>query len=463
MKPFSIGLFALVCASVIGCQSKPFGFFNRSAATAPLEEAAIEDAGEASARTVVDETRPKPRRDSRDRGQAQVQPIPESSELIDNPRRNEPNQLERMRTQAEAALQRGDLPKATAFFREVVELDPNDAVAHHRLALIATGQQNPMLAEKHYLKAVNLDPNNPDVLNDLGYAYLEQGRFSESEGIFQLLLQSSPRNSLALRNMGELRARQGRKAEAFDYLRQGGLDRQAAERHVIATAGSGPDTIVGDRGVLTESGLADRSPTPEGDSRYGVAPVADQRALGGSPAQSGMLLTPENSGVSAFRQTPGGTPFPPVAQQRVATGASDDAYALERALLNAGPGSLFPVTPPPEQNNLAGTPGDARTIAPVNYEAVAPVGGMNTYTTTANPSGAVQIQSPTGDTHSQPASPHAIPLSSGLQTSSGAFGNDIGYQQFPSRSSETDRGVDPLRQYEAEIQDDSYRSGLRYP
>jgi hypothetical protein len=236
---------------------------------------------------------------------------------------------------------------------------------------------------------------------------------------------------------------------------------------VIAGTKSAPALEVAARREATaaEPGLPYSSPTPDWNSRYGVAPVADSGAPAGATMNAGLLLAPENEPVSmrnyersAIQQTSAVVEQPAGSAMQMPAG--NDAYALERALLNAGPGSLFPV-PAPRATDAS--PRNAGTIAPTNYEmAPSDAAGFQCYTTTANQSASIQIQSPAGGANSYGAAPNSIPLSPGGQLSPAATALDGGYQQFPGRAAAPGQAADPLRQYEAELQTDPYGSARRY-
>lgn len=472
MKSPSIGLFGLFCALMIGCQSKPLTWQNPFAMRKPPVDKAVSKVADDD-RDNADDVKAKAKapRTSDKRGVAAMNPIPESVDLIDDPERNAPSKAEQMWSQAEAAMQQGNLAKATAFYREVANLDPNNAAAQHRLALIATQQKNYPLAESHYLKAVNLDPQNASILNDLGYSYLEQGRLADSERIFQQLLQVDPGNSLALRNMGELKARQGDKADAFRYFRKGGLDYAAAQRKVIETASAAAETDVAARreSKPTDPGLPYSSPTPDWDSRYGVAPVASSREAAGPAANSGLQMTAESGpasqqvyGNSPIQQT-AGTVQRPVAEPGTATG-NGDAYALERALLNAGPGSLFPTSGSGMADGVDAASDTGQQVAPLGYKAALPNTEMNPNTATANQSASVRIQSPASGAGGYGAPANSLPLTTGGRIPATAPATDAGYQQFPGRlSTPRANSIDSLHQFEEEIQSGRSGSNSQYP
>lgn len=58
------------------------------------------------------------------------------------------------------------------------------APAHLGLAFIYAQREDSVLAEQHYRRALKLDPNNPDTLNNFAIFLCGQKQFDEAEGLF---------------------------------------------------------------------------------------------------------------------------------------------------------------------------------------------------------------------------------------------------------------------------------------
>jgi len=120
--------------------------------------------------------------------------------------------------------------QAKSFYQQVLQRDPKNATAHHRLAVIADKQGDFRTAETHYLAAISADPNNADLLNDLGYSYLLQGRYAEAERYLQSALQHNPAHPQAINNLGLLYAKRGEYQRALAMFRRTGSETEARRK-----------------------------------------------------------------------------------------------------------------------------------------------------------------------------------------------------------------------------------------
>jgi Flp pilus assembly protein TadD len=118
----------------------------------------------------------------------------------------------------EAALNR--LDQAEVYYRRVLEIQPNNATANHRLAVIADKNRDFARAEHYYLTALRRDARDPDLLSDLGYSYLLQGRREDSERCLLAATRLDPSHPKALHNLSLLYAMSGDYDRSFDALRR---------------------------------------------------------------------------------------------------------------------------------------------------------------------------------------------------------------------------------------------------
>jgi adenylate cyclase len=84
------------------------------------------------------------------------------------------------------------LPKAETAARRAILLDPNLADGHASLGRLQVVRGNLLGAEESYLKALALDPDNPDVLQLYGNLLAEVGRLKESLAMMRRLLSEEP-------------------------------------------------------------------------------------------------------------------------------------------------------------------------------------------------------------------------------------------------------------------------------
>jgi Tfp pilus assembly protein PilF len=119
---------------------------------------------------------------------------------------------------AERELKGGFDAEAKARFEQARRLDPNIKGAAHRLALIHDSLGEHALAQTEYVKALGEKPNDPDVLNDLGYSYYSQGAWKKAEETYRKALELG-KNPRASNNLGLALAEQGRYREALASFR----------------------------------------------------------------------------------------------------------------------------------------------------------------------------------------------------------------------------------------------------
>jgi tetratricopeptide (TPR) repeat protein len=77
------------------------------------------------------------------------------------------------------------------------------ASLHHGLAYCFSKMENQEAAEYHGRRACILKPGNVDYVNDLGYAFLEQGDLETAKAYFENALKIDPKNELARNNLTE--------------------------------------------------------------------------------------------------------------------------------------------------------------------------------------------------------------------------------------------------------------------
>ena len=134
-------------------------------------------------------------------------------------------------------LQRGRMAEAAGrwnqakmFYQRVLNVEPGNPLAHHRLAIIADKQNNFQKAEEHYLTALRTNGDDPNLLSDLGYSFLLQNRQEESEVYLRRALRANPSHARAINNMGLLYSHRGDYDGALAMLRRTGPEQQAVEK-----------------------------------------------------------------------------------------------------------------------------------------------------------------------------------------------------------------------------------------
>ncbi len=131
--------------------------------------------------------------------------------------------------QAEMA---GRLGEARWAYERVIEQDPKNVKANHRLATIADREGRFPTAEQYYFTALQQSPHDSNLLSDLGYSFYLQGKYDDAEKALQESLRNTPNHRGAISNLGTLYARQGDRQRAYAMFSRVGTDAEA--RNAIA-------------------------------------------------------------------------------------------------------------------------------------------------------------------------------------------------------------------------------------
>jgi tetratricopeptide (TPR) repeat protein len=105
--------------------------------------------------------------------------------------------------------QKGDLAKARLEFRNVLQIDPNDAEAWFMLAKLAEQQEEWTSTYSAYEKTVELAPENWEARVKLGTLLLADNRPDDALAQAEAVLEANPKDPAALALRGTVRLRQG--------------------------------------------------------------------------------------------------------------------------------------------------------------------------------------------------------------------------------------------------------------
>lgn len=137
--------------------------------------------------------------------------------------------------QAQAALANKHVTKGVAYLRaqqlqlaereflHAIELDPENAQAYNLLGSVYDYLGDFDKADKSFLKAIKLSPSLPAPYNNLGVSYLRQKRTGEALWAFRQALEHDPRNETAHYNAGLLYMQKGDFRKAVAHLEQARL------------------------------------------------------------------------------------------------------------------------------------------------------------------------------------------------------------------------------------------------
>ena len=107
---------------------------------------------------------------------------------------------------------------AKSLYEQVLQKQPQNAEAHHRLGVLADQEGRYPEAQQHYQIAVQQDPQNASLLSDIGYSYYSQDRLEEAEENLTAALRVQPGNQYARNNLAHVYARRANQTgSATDY------------------------------------------------------------------------------------------------------------------------------------------------------------------------------------------------------------------------------------------------------
>jgi tetratricopeptide (TPR) repeat protein len=129
-------------------------------------------------------------------------------------------------------LQQGQTEEAWNAFHEVLRLDPEQALAHHMVGLIAMQAGQLEIGVESVRRSIALNPSDPVAWGNLGNGLSGLGRTDEALAAFGKALALDPAFLDALNNRAILLGRLGRHAEAVeDYDRALAIEPRAAFVH----------------------------------------------------------------------------------------------------------------------------------------------------------------------------------------------------------------------------------------
>jgi Flp pilus assembly protein TadD/4-amino-4-deoxy-L-arabinose transferase-like glycosyltransferase len=127
----------------------------------------------------------------------------------------------------------GDIEKAEAAFRNILELDPDEPMGHRGLGLVARTQGDLPNAKRHYERAVELDPENWQARGELAVILIALRDVDGAEEQLKAALQSYPNAAPLHAGLGRVHLIRKRYESAIEsYGRALDLDGESAEAHL---------------------------------------------------------------------------------------------------------------------------------------------------------------------------------------------------------------------------------------
>jgi tetratricopeptide (TPR) repeat protein len=129
----------------------------------------------------------------------------------------------------------GDWPKAEADFRRALELSPDQPYVLNYLAYTWVDRgENLVEARRMLERAVELRPNDGNIVDSLGWALFRMGDFPGATAALERAVELEPRNAVINDHLGDAYWAAGRQQEArFQWSRALGLEPEAADLNKI--------------------------------------------------------------------------------------------------------------------------------------------------------------------------------------------------------------------------------------
>ena len=128
--------------------------------------------------------------------------------------------IDQLYQQGNTAQSRGNFTEAESIFRQIINIDPNDAGAYNNLGNALYDQGKLEEAISSYAKAIELNPNFVNALVGLGNALDDQGNSEEAIANYQKAIELDPNYAVAYYNLGVALERQRKLEEAIANYQQ---------------------------------------------------------------------------------------------------------------------------------------------------------------------------------------------------------------------------------------------------
>lgn len=136
---------------------------------------------------------------------------------------------------AQGLIRGQNYPTALKELLVALEDDPTNAGIHASLGEVYFARERYELSEKHYLKALSLNPNFTEAKNFLARSYIETGRLNKAESLLQDAIKDLTyiNYSLTYLNFGLLEFKKNNFNKAIDYFKKSlEKDRENCKTHV---------------------------------------------------------------------------------------------------------------------------------------------------------------------------------------------------------------------------------------
>jgi len=130
------------------------------------------------------------------------------------------NDIDNLFEQGNKCLENSDIEKALEIFKNIIEIDPNNALAHNNLGLVYKEKGLYYTAMEEFEKSVELMPNYYKAMNNIGSVLYLQGNYEEAVEEFKKALNSKPDFDIAHWNIALCYEKMGDNISALKHWRQ---------------------------------------------------------------------------------------------------------------------------------------------------------------------------------------------------------------------------------------------------
>ncbi|WP_417384242.1 tetratricopeptide repeat protein [Gimesia sp.] len=120
---------------------------------------------------------------------------------------------------ARQAEEKGQFVKAEQTYRVMLQRNPQNSVALHRMGIVNSKMGRHDVATKYLMEAVKVQPENPKYLTDLGYALYLQNDLPAAEIALEESIKRDPSTKRSFNNLSLVLGHQGRMDEAYQVAR----------------------------------------------------------------------------------------------------------------------------------------------------------------------------------------------------------------------------------------------------
>lgn len=124
------------------------------------------------------------------------------------------DKLESQISLARLSERHGQNDYAAQVYESILRKHPQNAYAHHRLAVLLAQKHDYERAEQHFQQALELGQRTPELLADIGYYFYARDQLDEAENMLRESLAGNPDQKVARSNLGLVLGEQGRLEEA---------------------------------------------------------------------------------------------------------------------------------------------------------------------------------------------------------------------------------------------------------